>query len=294
MKFLVLGHLSIDVRHHQDGSAEELYGGMVHVVRALSELAEKGDRIVPISGVHRDDMQAVTTLMRSLPGVDVSGLFPQRTPTHRVQFFPRDDGRTIACTKEPAPPIPFEQISDFLDADGILLNMFSGFDITLETLDAIRIAIRPRGIPIHLDYHNLTQGLTEQGERIRRPLIEWRRWAFMMDTVQLNEEEMQGLTLEHMSEGQIAGHLFTLGVKGVLITRGGQGARLYRSERKHVLYEDVVAEGGGPDDRVGMGDLFGAAFHFHHVKSSDMAASMRFAQSVVSARPLAPKPLTEI
>lgn len=294
MKFLVLGHLSIDVCHQSDGSAEESYGGMVNVVQALSELAEKGDRIIPVSGVHPDDMPAVATLMRSLPGVDVSGLFPQRTPTHRVQFFPRDDGQTIACTKEPAAPIPFEQISDFLDVDGILLNMFSGFDITLETLDAMRIAIRPREIPIHLDYHNLTQGLTEQGERIRRPLVAWRRWAFMMDTVQLNEEELQGLTRERMSEEQLAGHLFTLGVKGVLVTRGRRGARLYRSERKHVLYDDVVAEGGGSDDRVGTGDLFGAAFHFRHVKSPDLTAAMRFAQSFVSARELTPKPLTAI
>jgi sugar/nucleoside kinase (ribokinase family) len=294
LKLLILGHLSVDVLHQPDGTFKESYGGIARVVQALSSLVEKGDRVIPVSGVHSDDLQSITNLFRSFPGVDTSGLYTQDAPTHRVQFFPREDGQAVACTKHIAPPIPFDRINDFLDVDGILINMFSGFDITLDTLDAIRMAVRSRGTMIHLDYHNLTQGVSREGERFRRPLVEWRRWAFMIDTVQLNEEELGGLTVERLNEEQIVGHFLALGVKGVVVTRGHRGACLYWSERKKVLHDDVAPEESETDDHAGMGDLFGAVFQFRHVKSSDMLASARFAQTFLSSWRRVPEPLLKV
>ena len=164
--------------------------------------------------MHADDHELFLNALQAFPAVDTTGVFRQPGPTHRVHYYPKDGGYSNACTKEVADPIPFARIRDLLNADGILINMFSGFDITLETLDNIRMAVRPRGTPIHLDYHNLTLGLTPGGERIRRPLPEWRRWAFMVDTVQCNEDEIAGLDSERLTEHQMAGHILTLGVKG--------------------------------------------------------------------------------
>jgi len=171
-------------------------------------------------------------------------------------------------------PIPFSRIKPHLGADGILLNMVSGNDITLDTLDELRMAVRPRAVPIHFDYHNLTLGSGEGGKRQRRPLEEWRRWAFMLDTVQLNEEEIAGLTIERMTEQQTAGHLLTLGVKGVLVTKRERGVTVYRNERKHVMRQDIaVNDGTDLIPSVGHGDVFGASFLYHYLSLADLLAS---------------------
>jgi sugar/nucleoside kinase (ribokinase family) len=161
--------------------------------------------------------------------------------------------------------------------------MVSGSDISLETLDQIRMEIRARETPIHLDYHNLTTGIGEGRERFRRPLAEWRRWAFMLTTVQLNEEEASGLTVDRLTEQQLTGHLLTLGISGVLITRGPRGATLFGNEHKRVVRRDFAgipaAEVG---DRMGLGDVFGGAFLYRFVSTSDLSASAEFANQTAA------------
>jgi sugar/nucleoside kinase (ribokinase family) len=177
-----------------------------------------------------------------------------------------------------APAIPFERIKKFLGADSIIVNMASGFDITLETLDVIRMEVRPRSTPIHFDYHNLSMGVSGESERFRRPIPDWRRWAFMNASVQLNEAEALGLALEKLTEPQIVGHFLTLGVHGVLITRGAGGSSVFTSEHKKVLRRDFLAEGSASGhDMTGLGDIFGAAFAFQYAQKADMVAAAEFA-----------------
>jgi hypothetical protein len=287
LKILVIGHLSIDVYHAGEDPPKESFGGMVGVLKLLSSLAEKGDRILPVCGVHADDRAAFLDVLHSLPAVDDGCIFVQPGPTHRVHYFARDGGYSNACTKEVAAPIPFSLIRELPNADGILINMFSGFDITLETLDNIRMAVRHLGTPIHLDFHNLTLGVARNGERVRRPLPEWRRWAFMVETIQLNEEEIAGLTPDKMTEQQAVGHLLTLGVKGVVVTRAERGATLYWSEKKQVHHNDIKQEDAPkPGEGIGNGDLFGAAFHLHYLRHHDLIAALEEAHRIAAAAAL--------
>jgi hypothetical protein len=283
LKILVVGHLSIDVHHSESGPPLESFGGMVGVVQLLSSLAGKGDRIIPVCGVHADDREMFFGAIQSLPAIDTSCVFLQPRPTHRVHYYPREGRYGSACTKEVADPIPYSRFRELLNVDGILINMFSGFDITLETLDYIRMAIRQRGTPIHLDFHNLTLGAPQDGERARRPLLEWRRWAFMAETVQFNEEEIAGLTVERLTEQQTAGHLLTLGVKGVIVTRAERGATLYWNEKKHVQREDIVHTGSPAHGHgVGMGDLFGAAFHVQYLQNRNLIDALGAAHRIAT------------
>ena len=176
--------------------------------------------------------------LEAMPGVQSDGLYVHDTPVHRVHYYYRNDKDFVECTHDLAPPIPFSRIKPHLDVHGILINMVSGADITLDTLDEIRMAVRHDGIPVHLDIHSLTMGVNERHERFRRPLPDWRRWAFMIDTVQMNEEEVAGLTVEGMEEERTVGHLLMLGVKGVLITRGARGVSVFMNEQKKVLRTD--------------------------------------------------------
>jgi hypothetical protein len=283
MRLLVLGHLSLDVFHPAEGNEVEEPGGLFRTVAALSALCGKNDRIIPVAGAGTKEYSQILVRLESLPGVEKDGIFRQTTPVNKVHYYFRDQKEFVECARELAPPIPYQRIKPHLDADGILINMTSGQDISLETLDEIRMAVRTDGIPIHLDYHNLTTAVNDRFERVRRPLVEWRRWAFMLETIQCNEEEIGGLTLEGLPELSTVGHMMTLGVKGVLVTRGAKGASVYTSQHKNVIREDVpVPAGSAPRSEVGLGDAFGAAFWFHYRKSRDFVGSATAAAQFVA------------
>ena len=276
MKLLVVGHFCFDVFHLADGAEEEHHAGIFTAVAALAELLGESDVVTPVFGVNRVDYQGILDRLQQFPNVDSSGIFKLDEPTNRVHIYANNEQDRIVCSKDIARPIPYEKIRRHLSVDGVLINMVSGFDIALETLDHIRLAIRSHNIPLHFDYHNLTLGVREGHERFRRPIEDWRRWAFMDDTIQLNEEEINGLTVERSSEKQTVGHLLTLGVKGVLVTRKERGATLFYDQHKKVLRKDFDGiEAPGSD--IGRGDTFGSAFLFQYVRGKDMIAAADFA-----------------
>ena len=285
MKILVIGHLCLDVIHPFEKEEVQGYGGIYYTVGTLAALAGEQDTIFPVFGVGKREYPQLMQNLSRYPRVDTSGIFAFDGPTNRVHLYYKSTDSRVECSKDIAPPIPFERIRRFLAVDGILVNMISGFDITLETIDQIRMAVRSQDIPIHLDLHSATLGINDQHERFRRPVDEWRRWGFMVDVVQMNEEEIAGLTAEHLPEQQAVGHLLTLSIRGVLITRGGRGATVYYNEQKHVTRKDVE---GIPlsrlQDATGCGDVFGAAFHWHYVRTRDLLASAQAANRVAAAK----------
>ncbi|MEW6510809.1 MAG: carbohydrate kinase family protein [Bacteroidota bacterium] len=281
MKLLVVGHLCKDVVHSRDGQERETWGGVANAVATLGALAGKDDTIVPICGVGPDDDGVFRAWLGRVPAVMTDGVFASGGPTNRIHIFEQDDGARTVCTREVAAPIPFERIRRFLAGDGLLISMASGADITLETLDQIRMEVRPRGTPIHLDLHNLTMGVAANGDRFRRPLPDWRRWAFMLTSVQMNEEEIAGLAIERLNEDQTVGHLLTLGVKGVIVTRGQRGATLYTSAHKEIVRNDIApVPSSVPGSPTGLGDVFSAAYLFECVSSGDMVRAAAFAARI--------------
>lgn len=285
MNFLVVGHLCFDVIHPANGDAVESYGGIYYSVIALSSLLGSSDVVTPVFGVNRGDYQALIEHLKQFSNVDPSGIFKFDEPTNKVHLYYKDQQTRVECSRDIAPAIPYGKIRRHLSVDGVLVNMISGFDITIETLDHIRLAIRSHNIPLHFDYHSLTLGVKENHERFRRPVENWRRWAFMDDTVQLNEEEIGGLPIDGLSERQTIGHLLTLSVKGVVVTRGDRGATLYYSEHKKILQKDF--EGiklDHPLDTTGCGDVYGAAFHLQYVKTKDLGAAADFANRIAAAK----------
>jgi adenosine kinase len=285
MKFLVVGHLCLDVVHPVDGSEVQGYGGIYYSLVTLASLLDSTDAVLPVFGVNKADYPELIEHLHRFPNIDTSGIFKFDEPTNRVHLYYQDTQTRIECSRDIARPIPYEKIRRRLAVDGVLINMISGFDITIETLDHIRMTIRSHNIPIHFDYHSLTLGVNPNFERFRRPLSDWRRWAFMADTVQLNEEEIAGLSIERMTEPQTVGHLLTLGVKGVVLTRGERGASLFYNDHKHVVQKDLVGINAEQvRDTTGCGDVFGAAFHLQYVRTRDLLGATQFANHLAGAR----------
>jgi len=287
MNITVVGHLCLDNIHLPGEEApRQSYGGIVFSIATLASLAGPEDTITPVFSVGERDHPKLLEWLSQFPRVNQKGIFVLPGPTNEVHlFYDGTNGGRIECSKHISPSIPFGTIKPFLQCDGILINMISGFDITLETLDRIRMEVRDKGTPIHFDFHSLTLGIDKEFKRFRRPLSDWRRWCFMLNTIQMSEVEASGLTPEHYGEEQLINQLMPLMVSSLVITRGERGATLIRQEHKKLARHDEPGiPTPGAVDPTGCGDVFGAAFFFRLLHSRDAIDAARFANRAAAAK----------
>ena len=289
LEVTVIGHPARDLFHTFDGSGAEHVvetpGGVLYSVSTLSSLLAPEDTVVPVFGVHEEEYDVVLEQLRRYDNVDPKGVFKTKERMNEVHFFSTPDGERKECSKHIASPIPFQRIKPHLDAHGVLVNMASGFDILLETLDNVRMTVRDDGIPIHFDVHSLVMGVDDEQTRFPRPLSDWRRWCFMLHSIQMTEDEAAGLTTERYDETTLINQLMPLMVSALLITRGERGATLIRQEHKKLFRHDVP---GVPVpevvDTVGCGDVFGASYFAAYLKSKDVVKAAEAAAAAASVK----------
>ncbi len=276
MTITVIGHLCVDEVHppadkkNGDGTRKD-FGGIFFSVLTLANLAGPKDIIRPVFGIGEKDFDQTIKRLEEYPCVETDGIFRLKGNTNRVHHFLEEDGSPrVECAESMSEPIPFSRIKPYLDSDGILINMVSGFDITLDTLDSIRMTIRDAKTPIHFDFHSLTLGIDPESKRFRRPLTDWRRWCFMLDSVQMTEEEALGLTAERYDEQTLINQLMPLMVHALVITRGSRGATAILQVNKKLTRHDIAGVSFGTIvDPLGCGDVFGAAFLFQYLRQKD-------------------------
>ncbi len=295
MTITVIGHPCKDVLHipptpGSDGTETliESYGGILYSIVTLATLMNGRDVLQPVFGVGAAEYDGVMELLKQYKQIDTSGVYRVKGPMNQVHLFydTATAGGRIECSRNISQPIPFNRIKPFLDADGVLINMISGSDIALETLDYIRMETRDRSVPLHFDFHSLTLGIDEEFKRFRRPLTDWRRWCFMLNTVQMSEAEATGLTAERYDEATLINQLMPLMVSALLITRGERGVTVVTQDihKKLTRHEIPGVSVGATKDPTGCGDVFGAAYFFQLLKSHDSVAAAGFANQAAALK----------
>ncbi len=289
IEITVIGHPARDFFHTFDASGNEQVveapGGVFYSIATLASILSPDDTIVPVFGVHEEEYDAVVDRLHSFENVDPKGIFKTKERINEVHFFHTPAGERKECSKHISSPIPFQRIKPHLDAHGVLVNMASGFDILLETLDNIRMTVRDDGIPIHFDVHSLVLGVDDEQTRFARPLSDWRRWCFMLQSIQMTEEEAAGLTTERYDETTFINQLMPLMVNALLITRGERGATLVRQEHKKLFRHDVPGISVPTVvDTVGCGDVFGAAFFATFLRTKDLVKASETAAAAASVK----------
>ncbi len=288
MTITVVGHLCLDVIHHppqSNGQQRETrsYGGIFFTVATLANVVEPGTTIYPVFGVGKNEFAEFMERLRAYPKVDPSGIYKFDAPTNEVHLYYRNEQQRTECSKHIAEPVSFKRIKPYLAADMVLINMVSGFDITLDTLDEVRMSVREQHVPLYLDVHSLSLGINDDFTRVRRPLTDWRRWLFWLHAVQMNEEEAAGLSVEPYNEEYLAKQATALNLPVLIITRGARGCTAYIDERNHLARHDVAGVAlEGPLDATGCGDVFGAAYCAQYLASRDVRRSVEFANTVAA------------
>ena len=287
MTITIIGHLCKDIIHlpGETEAKEESFGGIMYALLTLANLMSDRDCVQPVFGIGQADYEALIEQLKPYKNIDVSGIFKFKGTTNQVQLFFEKDAKTrIECSQNISAPIPLNRIKPYLNCNGVLINMVSGADITLDTLGYIRMETRERGIHIHFDFHSLTLGTDQEFKRFRRPITDWRRWCFMLNSIQMTEEEALGLSAERYNEKTLTNHLMPLMVETLLITRGARGVSVNVQDIHKKLTQKDIAGVSFADtvDTSGCGDVFGAAFLYQYIKSKDSFFAAEFANNAAA------------
>ena len=266
----------MDVFHLPDGSEEKKLGGIYHSIAALANLATDRDTIFPLFGVGENDFPVLRETLSQYKNVDTSGMFQFPGESNHVHYYSDSPNERSFNVSQ---PIPFQHIKKFLNVDAVYVNMISGNDVSVNTFDEIRLEIRGKKTPLHLDMHCLTLAVQEDGTRVRKAVSDWRRWCFMTDSIQMNEEEAAELSLEHYNDELLAKQMMPLMVKALVITRGEKGATIYQDQHKQLLTAEIPNEKNtDPISTLGSGDIFGVSFLYAYLKKKNYTDAAMFAQ----------------
>ena len=285
----VLGTLTRDTTVYADGSRSENLGGTHYALLTLAHLFDGRARVVPIANVGQDCFDEIHAAL-DLPGMDRSALRRVRQANNHVYLTYHSVEDRDEVLVGLVPPVTLEHCNAVQDIDWMLVNMTSGRDVELQTLQALR---RRGFIGLQLDVHSLTLGFEPNGRRILQKPDDWEEWVACADWVQMNETEAALLGDDSPVEG-FARRVVELGPRGVLVTLGARGCvGAWREDgATRVLRLDAACH-PEPAYPTGCGDVFGASFAFALLRGAAPESALGFANAAAGAK-AGHEPYTEL
>jgi sugar/nucleoside kinase (ribokinase family) len=249
----------------------EEWGGIGYALAGLDAALPEGWEVVPIVKVGRDLAAPAREFLAGLSCTGAGARFVEvPEPNPRVKLFYQAEGRSCEGLRGGVPPWTWAELGPMVaDLDALYVNFITGFEATLETMQALRQAFHR---PLYGDLHSLSLGIKADGARFLHPLDKPLAWLLCFDVVQLNEDEMGQLGEEPLT---LAAAALERGLRAVVVTLGGRDATYTAPRTSDVFAPEaepaargagltqtaLVAAEGGPlegGDATGCGDVFGA------------------------------------
>ncbi len=244
----------------------EEWGGIGYALAGLDAALPPGWEIVPLVKVGRDLADRAHGFLRALERVGAAARFVEvPEPNPRVRLFYQSSERRCEGLRGGVPPWTWPELGPMVaDLDALYVNFITGFEASLETMQALRRAFDR---PLYGDLHSLSLGIRGDGARHLRPLDAPLAWLQCFDVAQVNEDEMGQLGEEPLA---LAARALEGGVRAVVVTLGARGAAYVTSRADAVfgppaagagvVRSALVAAEGEPvaGDPTGCGDVFGA------------------------------------
>ncbi len=276
----VLGTLTRDTTVYADGRRTENLGGLLYTLSTLAHLSAGKIRILPVANVGQDLASAVERALQ-LPGVDTALVRRVPVANNHVYLTYRDAETRDEVLVGLVPPVDLAHALAALQADHFLVNLTSGLDVELATLQALR---RQFHGTIQLDIHSLTLGFAADGLRVLRRPEDWRQWVRCADWVQMNETEAR-LLGDGAEPEAFAARLLDLGPRVVLVTLAAHGVFACWEEAGVRQSLRLAAAHRWPAPfPTGCGDVFGAAFAYARLAGASTPDSVRIANGVASTK----------
>ncbi len=147
-----------------------------------------------------------------------------------------------------------------------------------------------------MDVHNLVMKTNTDGTREHTHLENYQDWCTSTDTLQMNEFEIASLSKVKKLEYEIAEEVLLNDksrVRGLIITRGSEGASGYTKTEKKLFDEKFLdlekheiraIENPRFVDTTGCGDVFASSFFLDFFKNNDFVKGLYFANRTASRK----------
>jgi hypothetical protein len=248
MELLVFGHSVIDKINYGKGEIIKP-GGIFYTTAALANIADSSDNIYVCTTIDRVNEKLFSPVFKKIKPNYIS--YSADIPIVKLNIYDNDLNRF----------------------DGIMINMITGFDITLAQLKEIRKNYN--GI-IYFDVHTFSRGLDSEMKRNFRRIKDFKEWAKCVDIIQGNELEVKTLSSK-TAEEDIARELIGYGVKQLIVTKGNKGAKVYFSKNIFLSSEEIPALDLKPVNKVGCGDVFGAVYFYNYIRNKNLIEALTLA-----------------
>jgi len=264
MNILIIGHSVVDKIIDKDDISIKPGGIFYTVVSFLSQL-QQDDKVYLCSSIDKENEilfkdvydrveKKFLVYAASIPQVElVVDIAGERKETYSL----------IAQNLD----IPTSKLEHF---DGILVNMISGYDLSLTQLKLLR---NNYGGLIYFDVHTMSRGVDKNLNRIFRRIENFDEWAECIDILQTNESELLTLS-DQKVEDRIVDELLSLGIKQIIVTKAERGATVFFRENESIkkIHKDALQVKVA--NKVGCGDVFGAIYFFNYIKNKDVLLAL--------------------
>ncbi len=267
MNLLVFGHSVIDKIDYGKGKLIKP-GGIFYTTAALANITESSDNIYVCTTIDKINEKLFSPVFKKIKPNYIS--YSANIPMVKLNIY---DNKEREETYENVSGNLQFNISNLNRFDGILINMVTGFDISLKQIKEIRKNYN--GI-IHFDVHTFSRGLDSEMKRNFRRITDFKDWAKCVDIIQANELEVKTLSPK-INEEEIARELISYGVKQLVVTKGNKGAKVYFSENIFLSSEEIPALDVKPVNKVGCGDVFGAVYFYNYIRNKNLIEALTLA-----------------
>ena len=256
LKIAVLGSINEDFIIHE-GQVKHSFGGILYNLTALSILLPDS-LIWPVAFLGTNVWPRVRSITRGLKNIHWDKTQKLKTASNRVQLFYPPKGEKQEMLKHPVPRLTWANLEPALEADVLLLNFISGWEISPKLFQRIRALFS--GV-IHVDIHSLLLGIRKKGERFARVPKNWETFLDA-DFVQLNQKEWELVAAMPFNPKNLL-HFCrrwkSKGWKGVIVTLAEKGAVLAHRKGAIKTLSYPAPKVKNPE-QTGAGDFFAAGF----------------------------------
>lgn len=267
MKLLLIGHSVVDIIE-KNGSKTFQPGGIFYTASALKEFSDIVDDLFLCTQIADKNYSLFKNIYDSF----------NLSLTEKVSEIPLVELNTEGHFERKE---HYQNISDKLNVNysnlnefnGILINMITGHDIDLVQLQKIRQSTEAI---IYFDVHTLSRGLDEKMHREFRQIPDFNKWAENIDVLQCNEYEILTLS-DKKNEIEIIEELFKYRIKIICLTKGELGSKIYYKNKDEVASFFISTRTLSYNNKIGCGDVFGAAFFYSYISDRNIFKSAEIA-----------------
>ena len=269
MKLLIIGHSVVDTIHYKEMVTKKP-GGIFYSILTLNSIKNEEDEINLCTALSKKDEYLFSGLYDRVNCESV--IYLDEISQVSLTLFDDKEREEKYSGLSPSLVLPGRNLNEF---DGILINMITGFDISLEQIKKIRNDFNG---PIYFDVHTFSRGISDDMKRYFRQIPDFREWVKNIDILQANEQELKTLS-DKTNEEEIVEELFKNGVKIVIITKAEAGAKAYFKSDDKTDSFFIAAEKFKVQNSVGCGDVFGATFFYGYIRNKNIIKSLNAANN---------------